>query len=185
MNIEQTASNVVESHQISRAGSESNLASEQWTRENVDVRNSKNMDSIADQSRTVRLPELTLDHQPVYDLAAAHGHAYSRCVAEVKAALADPEQNVNHRQRSEQWISNRCEQVEKNYDSYASGSARTTHGSSHSDGSPVHRNPSPGQIYAYKHSGAGHAWTASAAGHAWDASAAGHAWKASHPGWNR
>ena len=160
MNIEQTASNVVESHQISRAGSESNLASEQWTRENVDVRNSKNMDSIADQSRTVRLPELTLDHQPVYDLAAAHGHAYSRCVAEVKAALADPEQNVNHRQR-------------------------TTHGSSHSDGSPVHRNPSPGQIYAYKHSGAGHAWTASAAGHAWDASAAGHAWKASHPGWNR
>jgi hypothetical protein len=65
------------------------------------------------------------------------------------------------------------------------GSAHHKGSGAHGDGRPFKGNPSPGQIYAWKHSGAGHAYMNSAQGHAWANSAAGHAWQASHPGWKR
>jgi hypothetical protein len=183
MGIEQTASNAIEASQKNGTKAEAQLSSEQWTRERVDAGIQLGAAKTGEQSQTVRLPELAIDDQTVFSLA--HGRVYNQCVAKIKAALADPSQNTNHRHRSKQWISNRCAQLENQYAHQTAGSGKTAHHSSHSDGRPLKGNPSPGQVYAWQHSAAGNAYSHSAAGHAWEASAAGHAWIASHPGYKR
>lgn len=77
---------------------------------------------------SIPILELVENEETAYSLAAArHGHAYDKCVAAVKSALADPKQNTNHVYRSPQWISNRCEKVEANHSGKAGEKREVEH----------------------------------------------------------